>query len=264
MKTLSRLTIAAIAAGTLGAQPFRATITGGEGDRGKCTIEVVVDGAVEIEVRGENAVMRNLEGRPPQWRRFVCNAPMPASPVDFRFAGVDGRGRQSLINDPRNGGPVVVRIEDPQSGSEGYTFDLFWRIGGYAPAPTPPLAPAPPPPGRFDQGRPDHDDDRYWRDRNEWSRGDWRARFFDRVRDDVDHVERYAFPGNGDRYRLDRTRQELTELQRAWEDRRINYRDLDDVIDALGRVVRDNRLSPRDRDVLEDDVNRLREFRDHR
>jgi hypothetical protein len=33
------------------------------------------------------------------------------------------------------------------------------------------------------------------------------------------------------------------------------------VIGALGQVVRDNRLSGRDRDVLNDDLNRLRDFR---
>src|SRR5947209_14149732 len=108
MKTLFTIAVFAAAAN---AQPFRAQITGGGGERGKCTIEVVVDGVVEIEVRGDSAMMRNLDGRPPQWRRFVCNEPMPSNPVDFRFAGVDGRGRQSLIRDPRNGSPAVVRIE---------------------------------------------------------------------------------------------------------------------------------------------------------
>ena len=49
-----------------------------------------------------------------------------AQPRGFRFAGVDGRGRQELVRDPRNGGAAVVRIEDSQGGSEGYTFDLFW------------------------------------------------------------------------------------------------------------------------------------------
>jgi hypothetical protein len=90
------------------------------GDRGKCTIEVVVDGAAEVEVRGDTANLRNLAGQPPQWRRFECNGPLPANPVDFRFAGVDGRGKQQLVQDPRNGGVAVVRIEDPQSGSEVY------------------------------------------------------------------------------------------------------------------------------------------------
>src|SRR5215469_13309724 len=108
-------------AGSGGAQTYsrRATVMrGGSADRGKCTIEVLVDGAAEVEVRGDTANLRNLAGQPPQWRRFECNGRLPANPVDFRFAGVDGRGRQQLIQDPRkSGGAAVVRIEDPQSGS---------------------------------------------------------------------------------------------------------------------------------------------------
>jgi hypothetical protein len=60
---------------------------------------------------------------------------LPNRPADFRFAGVDGRGRQTLVRDPRNGGPAVIRIEDSGGGSEGYTFDIFWgggnSSGGY-------------------------------------------------------------------------------------------------------------------------------------
>ncbi len=112
-------------------QQRRAVITGGGGaDRGKCTIEVVVDGAVDVEVRGNTATMRNLSGAHPQWRRFECTSPLPFNPLNFHFAGVDGRGRQELTRDPRNGGVAVVRIEDKDNGQEGYTFDLEW--GGYA------------------------------------------------------------------------------------------------------------------------------------
>jgi hypothetical protein len=120
------------AAASLHAQPtmMRASIRGGGGDEGKCTIEVVVDGAAEVEVRGDRANLRNLEGQAPQWRRFECNRPMPDRPAEFRFKGIDGRGRQELIRDPRDGGPAVVRIEDRQGGREGYTFDLIWRDGG--------------------------------------------------------------------------------------------------------------------------------------
>jgi hypothetical protein len=108
----------------------KANITGGGNpDQGKCTVEVVVDGAAEIEIRGDTATMRNLSGQPPQWRRFQCNSPMPANPAEFRFAGVDGRGNQQLLRDPRNGGSAVIRIEDRDRGSEGYTFDIFWRGG---------------------------------------------------------------------------------------------------------------------------------------
>ncbi len=129
--------------GTLGAQTLQrnATMRGGDINRGKCTIEVVVDGAAEVEIRGASAVLRNLYGRTAQWRRFECNAALPRNPSDFRFAGVDGRGKQTLIRDPRNGGVAVVRIEDKQGGSEGYTFDIFWTggfDGGGRPGPPPP------------------------------------------------------------------------------------------------------------------------------
>jgi hypothetical protein len=113
----------------LGAQTLnrRAEIVGGgDFNQGKCTVEVVVDGAAEIQIRGDNATMRNLNGQPPQWRRLQCTSPLPANPVGFRFEGVDGRGRQTLLQDPGRGGAAVVRIEDPDGGAEGYTFDLIW------------------------------------------------------------------------------------------------------------------------------------------
>jgi hypothetical protein len=127
----SSLAALTVISGTLGAQTFQrnASMRGDYDGRGKCTIEVVVDGAAEVEIRGASAVLRNLYGQPAQWRRFECNAPLPRNPSDFRFAGVDGRGRQELVRDPRNGGVAVVRIEDKQGGSEGYTFDIFWTGG---------------------------------------------------------------------------------------------------------------------------------------
>jgi hypothetical protein len=125
----------------------RANFTGGGGPEGRCTVEVVVDGAAEVEIRGDRALLRNLFGQPPQFRRFECTSPMPPNPVNFRFQGVDGRGSQKLLGDPRRGGPAVVRIDDPDNGSEGYTFDVFWQgPGGGFP---PPGGPGPGPgPGR--------------------------------------------------------------------------------------------------------------------
>src|SRR5580698_10292068 len=118
-------------------QPRKMTaVRGGSPDRGKCTLEVVVDGAAEVEISGDRATLRNISGALPRWRRFECTGPLPRNPGDFRFAGVDGRGRQQLVRDPRNGGTAVIRIDDPDNGSEGYTFDIMW--GNAAPPPPPP------------------------------------------------------------------------------------------------------------------------------
>ena len=96
--------LAALAAITAAAnaQAFqrRATMRGGGGPNGgKCTIEVVVDRAAEVEIRGDTATLRNVSGQPPQWRRFECSGVMPPNPANFRFSGVDGRGRQQLVRD---------------------------------------------------------------------------------------------------------------------------------------------------------------------
>ncbi|MBL0158204.1 MAG: hypothetical protein IPP47_14035 [Bryobacterales bacterium] len=106
---------------------IRANIRGGEN---KCTFEVRVDGVAEIEIHGDYGIIRTLEGNPATWVRLDCGSALPNNPHDFRFKGVDGRGRQSLARDPRgSGGVAVIRIEDPKGGSEGYTGDIFWSGG---------------------------------------------------------------------------------------------------------------------------------------
>ena len=126
---LSALGLAVGAANAQELQRQAAITGGGNADRGKCTVEVTVDGAAEVEIRGSTARLRNLSGRPAQWRRFECSSPMPSSPANFRFVGVDGRGRQDLTRDPRNGGVAVIRIEDKDNGRESYTFDIEWGGG---------------------------------------------------------------------------------------------------------------------------------------
>ena len=282
------LILSVAAAGLLTAQTFdrRATFRGGEPGRGKCTVEVVVDGAADVSIRGDMASLRNLSGRPPEWRRFECSGPLPGNPADFRFAGVDGRGKQQLIQDPRNGGTAVVRIEDRDNGAEGYTFDIFWSAYGGAPGQDDRYrrddrgGPPPPPQDdryrRDDRGGPPTPDDRYrrddrggdrdhdsfYRDRDAWLRGpDWRQRFFERIRQDLDHVQRVTFPFGADQYRIQQTKQQLDELQNKLARRYYDERELDDVIVAMRRVLQDNRLSRMDRDLLSDDLDRLRDFR---
>jgi hypothetical protein len=111
----------------------RASINGGgSADRGQCRIEVQVDGAAEVEIRGLNATLRDLSGQPPQWRRFDCTGPMPANPSNLRFIGVEGRGRQEVVRNPQNGGSAVVRIQDPERGAANYGFDLTWDRSNYS------------------------------------------------------------------------------------------------------------------------------------
>jgi hypothetical protein len=254
---------AAAVLGTLSAQDIqrRASIVrewpgGGEG----CTVDVVVDGAAEIEIRGDSAILRNLSGQMPQFRQFECTRPMPPNAPGFRFQEIDGRGRQELVRTPRDGGPVVVRIDDPQSGAGEYRFEIMW-VGrlpdqGY----------------RREQGDrgyvQDRDLDRlhqdYQREREQFFQGNaWRRGLFQRVREDVEHLQHSTFPFTGDQSRLSRTIFELNELQTKLADGRYDEHELNDVMYALSAVLQNNRISVRDRDVLSDDLRRMREFRDH-
>jgi hypothetical protein len=87
-------------------------------------------------------------------------------------------------------------------------------------------------------------------------------RLFWQVRDDLDRVQATTFPDGRDRKRLDHTRHELNELQDKFSRGRYDRGELNDVIGALSRVVGDNRMSLRDREVLNDDLQRLYAFRE--
>jgi hypothetical protein len=118
---------AAALAGPAGAQmQRRANMTGGgNGNGGRCVADVVVDGAAELTLSGDTANLRDLSGRPPQWRNFSCTSPMPAN-ADVRV-DINGRGRAQLVSSPRNGGPAVVRLEDPDGGAATYQVQLTWN-----------------------------------------------------------------------------------------------------------------------------------------
>jgi hypothetical protein len=77
----------------------------------------------------------------------------------------------------------------------------------------------------------------------------------------LDHVQSVTFPGGGDQFRFTSTRHKLDELQSKLAAGRYDERELEDVIAALQKVVQDNRMTSRDRDLLADDLNRLLDFR---
>jgi hypothetical protein len=118
-----------VAASALAQNTTTAQITGGGGS-GKCTFEVRVDGVADVQIRGNQGYLQTKAGAPAQWVRLKCNQPLPRNSSNFRFQGIDGRGRQYLIRDPnQNNGVAVIRIEDTRSGYQGYTGDIMWSGG---------------------------------------------------------------------------------------------------------------------------------------
>jgi len=79
---------------------------------------------------------------------------------------------------------------------------------------------------------------------------------FERVRADLDRAESASYPNGGDRHRFNKVREELNEFQRSG-----NRGELNEAISALQKVVNKNRLSYQDRDVLNQDLYQLRDFR---
>ena len=107
-------------------------------------------------------------------------------------------------------------------------------------------------------------DEPFHNDRNAYFHGEhWHARLFERVKEDVEHVRSSTWPRGGDDFRLDRTIHELDELQGKMASGAYDERELGHVIETLGRVASYNRMDQRERDIINDDVNRLREYRDH-
>jgi hypothetical protein len=102
----------------------------------------------------------------------------------------------------------------------------------------------------------------WYHEREERFRGDqWRPHLFMHVRTDLEHV----WSGRAtdkERTRLNRTEDELTQMQGDLDQGRWDNGILNDVIDSIRKSSNDDRLPPRDRDVLADDLNRLKEFQD--
>lgn len=100
----------------------------------------------------------------------------------------------------------------------------------------------------------------WYRERAERFRGEqWRAHIFEHVRTDLDHVWS-GKAAERERTRLQKTEEELTKMQADLNQGRWDNGLLNDAIDSIQKLANDERLAARDRDVLADDVNRLKEF----
>ena len=98
--------------------------------------------------------------------------------------------------------------------------------------------------------------------RDEYFRGnEWRLHLFAHVRTDLEHVWE-GRARDKERDRLAKTEEELTKMQADLDQTRWDNGILNDVIDSIRKSSGDARLAPRDRDILADDVRRLKEFQD--
>jgi uncharacterized coiled-coil DUF342 family protein len=104
----------------------------------------------------------------------------------------------------------------------------------------------------------------WYHDREARYRGErWRSQVFLQVRSDLDHVWSARRASDKERTRLEKTKEELTELQAKLDHGQFDNGTLNDVIDSIRKSANDDRLSPRDRAVLSDDVARLHDYQNN-
>ena len=91
----------------------------------------------------------------------------------------------------------------------------------------------------------------------------WRPQVFSQVRTDLDHIWSARGASEKENARLDKTKEELTKMQGDLDQGRFDNGILNDVIDSIRKSADDQRLAPRDRAVLSDDVARLKQYQDN-
>jgi hypothetical protein len=87
---------------------------------------------------------------------------------------------------------------------------------------------------------------------------------FDRARMDLDRASSYPYASRNDRKRFDDARVKLFAFESRFDQGRYDKHDLSEAIDHIQHVVDSNSLDPRDRGALEDDLRRMRDYREFR
>jgi hypothetical protein len=91
----------------------------------------------------------------------------------------------------------------------------------------------------------------------------WGREPLDHVRGDLNRAERDLVYLSGDEMRRFRhTRDGINDFQHDWERGHFDRHALDEAIGGLNALVEKSRLHERDRDILADDLHRLRDLRD--
>jgi hypothetical protein len=91
-----------------------------------------------------------------------------------------------------------------------------------------------------------------------YDRDGWRNMMLGRVRADLDNAQSRTIPFSGDRWRIARAKESLSDFQRDLNSGNYDRNRLDSAIVATQRVVDDGHMPYRWQERLRDDVNRLR------
>ncbi len=100
----------------------------GYGNGGYMRWSGTVDGSDLIKIHGDRVWIEHLAANPIQNAHFELPNPLPAANVNLQLRQMQGRGRVQIVEQPspRNNYTATVRIDDPQSGPDFYSFELTW------------------------------------------------------------------------------------------------------------------------------------------
>jgi hypothetical protein len=87
---------------------------------------------------------------------------------------------------------------------------------------------------------------------------------FDRTRADLDRAGAYPYSSRADRKRFDEAKHELFDFESRFDQGRYERHELDEAIDRIQHVVSHNSLDPHDRGALDEDLRRMRDYREVR
>ena len=97
---------------------------------GTCRLRIWVDDKADVQMRGDQIIVRTHSGRRSFDQGSVCNQPLPFHRVDdFHVVAERGRGQVFDVTAPnrRNNFTSTITIDDPQPGGEIYEVTVAWR-----------------------------------------------------------------------------------------------------------------------------------------
>lgn len=97
---------------------------------GQCRLRIWVDDKAQVQMRGDQIIVRTETGERSFDQGSVCTQPLPFHRVDdFRVTAERGRGAVFDVEPPRrrNNFTGSVHIDDPQNGGETYELLVAWH-----------------------------------------------------------------------------------------------------------------------------------------